>query len=303
MKRAFLLAAAIGAGTSGVASTAHGADAKGECIAGADQGQALRDEGHYRRAREAFATCARAVCPPVVVRSCTQWTRELEDAMPTVVLGAKDAAGQDLASVRVTSDGAPLVDALDGRPVDLDPGPHVLRFESAGAEPAEASIVLHTGEKNRAVNVTLRAMGAAAAPSGAPTPAETAAASPGPETWGARNVVGLSLLVLGGAAIGTGVVLLTQSGSQSSTAAGLRSGMTSYACTDNPSSSTCQQLSDAVDAQHRDSNLGTVALVGGSVLAVAAVVTWLVWPRSEEPASSTTTGLRWLGPGRIGGTF
>lgn len=296
MKRASLVAAALGTAAATMAPAAHGADPKAECIAAADQGQSLRDDGHYLRARDAFAVCLRDACPKVIVKSCTRWMRELDDAMPTVALGAKDETGQDLTAAHVTLDDKPLTDVLDGQPVAVDPGPHVLRFEKPGSEPAEEHIVLRAGEKNRVVAVTLRSVGAAQA---TPAPAPTPEAPPGATTT--KKVVTLSMLVLGAAGIGTGAFLLVQSGKQSSSAASLRTGIPSYACTDDPSSSTCQQLSSAVDAQHRDAAIGATALVAGSALVVGAVVTWLMWPHADSAAASVP--VRWFGPGGLAGTF
>ncbi|HEY6463012.1 MAG TPA: hypothetical protein VIY73_22740, partial [Polyangiaceae bacterium] len=147
MQRSSLFALALAVASASFGPAARGADPKAECIAAADHGQSQRDEGHYLRARESFAVCLRDVCPKIVVQSCTRWMRELEDAMPTVTLAAKDAAGQDLTAAHVTVDGAPLTEVLDGKPVAVDPGPHVLRFEKAGSEPAEEHIVLGAGEK------------------------------------------------------------------------------------------------------------------------------------------------------------
>ena len=65
-------------------------------LAAADQGRSLRDDGKYRRAHDTFVTCSSDACPKVVARSCAQWLRQLDDATPTVVLGAKDEGGANL---------------------------------------------------------------------------------------------------------------------------------------------------------------------------------------------------------------
>lgn len=298
MKRASLVAAALATAAAAMAPAAHGADPKAECIAAADQGQSLRDDGHYLRARDAFAVCLRDVCPKVIAKSCTRWMRELEDAMPTVALGAKDETGQDLTAAHVTLDGKPLTEVLDGQPVAVDPGPHVLRFEKAGSESAEEHVVLTAGEKNRVVAVTLRSVAAAQA---TPAPAPPLEGPPSGATTTTKKVVTLSMLVLGAAGIGTGSFLLVQSGKQSSSAASLRTGIPSNACTNDPSSSTCQQLSSAVDAQHRDAAIGATALVAGGALVVGAVVTWLMWPHADSAAASLP--VRWIAPGGLAGTF
>jgi hypothetical protein len=291
MMRASLLAAAVVLSLGAASPLARAADTKAECIAAADQGQSLRDDGKYTRAREEFATCARETCPKVVAHSCNQWLHETDEATPTVVLGAKDAAGQDLTNAQVTMDGSSFAESLDGKPVQVDPGQHLFRFTRPGSDPAQASVVLRAGEKNRVVGVTLNpTVTAAVEPPASPPPAGER--EPGPSFLSARNVTALSMLVLGGAAIGGGVYFLAQSGSQSGTASSLRGSMPDYACTDAPTSTACQQLSSAVDSQHRDATVGTVMVVGGGVLAAGAVVAWIVWPKQEP----TTTGLRLVTP-------
>src|SRR5579871_1468603 len=108
------------------------ADEKQQCIASSDQGQELRDNGNYRRAREAFAACARAACPALVRRDCAQWQADLEETWPSVIVSAKDERGNDLAEGRVLVDGEMLVAKLDGKPARVDPGEHKLRIEADG---------------------------------------------------------------------------------------------------------------------------------------------------------------------------
>ncbi len=62
------------------------ADTKGECIAAADRGQERRDQGDTGGAREAFAECARDVCPAIIAQSCRKWGVELEAAKPASVV-------------------------------------------------------------------------------------------------------------------------------------------------------------------------------------------------------------------------
>src|SRR5580692_689609 len=227
MMRASLLAAGVALSFGAAALPARAADTKAECIAAADQGQSLRDEGKYARAREVFAKCASDSCPKVVARSCNQWLHETDEVTPTVVLGAKDEAGQDLTNAQVILDGKPFAESLDGKPVQVDPGQHVFRFTRTGSEPADASVVLRAGEKNRVVGVTLRPPVTSSAEP--PVPSPGGEREPG-SFLSARNVTALSMLVVGGAAIGAGAYFLGQSGSQSSTASNLRSSMPSNAC-------------------------------------------------------------------------
>jgi hypothetical protein len=139
------------------------------CIEATDQGQQLRDTGKLRQARAAFATCAQEGCPPPIRHDCQGWLDDVDQRMPTIVLGAR-AHGRDIGDVSVTLDGQALVGSLDGRPVAVDPGSHQLHFEHAGDPPVDQPVVVRTGEKDRLVTVTFGPEPAPPLPAGRPGP-------------------------------------------------------------------------------------------------------------------------------------
>ncbi len=151
------------------------ADDKAACVQSSDQAQSLRDEGKYRAARTSLVDCARDACPALVRRDCEKWLNELDAAQPTVVFGARDPKGNDVAGTRVLMDGALLVDHLDGKPTAVDPGEHVFRYEAPGTTLVEQRVVVRVNEKNRVLTAVLMAQ---TAPASAPAPA---APSPPPE--------------------------------------------------------------------------------------------------------------------------
>jgi len=154
MRGALLALAGLAAFAGATSATGEArADDKQQCLAASDQGQSLRDEGKYRRAREAFTTCSRPVCPAIVQRDCVKWLADLEATSPSVVVNAKDDKGNDLTAVKVTVDGAALASTLDGRPVLVDPGEHSFRYETDGFPPVEDRVVIHSGEKSRVLTV------------------------------------------------------------------------------------------------------------------------------------------------------
>jgi hypothetical protein len=153
------------------------ADDKAACVTASDQAQTLRDEGKYRAARASLSECARESCPTIVRRDCEKWLNEVDSAQPTLVLGARDPRGNDVAGTRVLMDGAPLVEHLDGRPVAVDPGEHVFRYEAPGAAPVEQRVVVRVNEKNR----TLTAILMQSQPSPATVAAGSSSASPPPD--------------------------------------------------------------------------------------------------------------------------
>jgi len=275
------------------------ADPKAECLSAVDQGQQARDDGRYRAARDAFATCSRAVCPKPVAASCTKWSREIADALPTVVLAAKDGSGGDLTDVRVTFDGAPLTTSLDGKPVEVDPGSHKLRFEREGSEPAEQTVVIKAGEKLRAITVVLRASEPVAVVT---KPVEEEHPKSGGGGAG-RAVATVALGVLGAGGIAAGIVFGFASQGDASTASNIRGAMPTNACVGaGATTPACQSLANAVSAENRDGTLSVVMYVAGGVLAAAAVVTWLVWPKPKEapPPIGLDVGPTFLG---IHGSF
>jgi hypothetical protein len=124
-----------------------------ECVAASDEGQQERDQGKYQKARAAFALCARDTCPALIRRDCGQWLNDLNQTWPSVVVSAKDDKGADLVDVKVSLDGALLTPSLTGAPLQVDPGQHVLRYETANFPPTEEKVLIVAGEKNRILKV------------------------------------------------------------------------------------------------------------------------------------------------------
>lgn len=113
--------------------------------------QSDRKAGSLLRARQRLELCANTACPGMVQRDCSQWLDEVSRALPTIVLAARDDAGGDLRGATATVDGTPV--ALDGHPIPLDPGQHLVRVSTALAGTKEQSFVLAEGEHDRAVVV------------------------------------------------------------------------------------------------------------------------------------------------------
>jgi len=140
-----------------VAASAHAqpktADA---CADASEKGQLLKIKGKLRAARDEFLTCVKDACPPLVRKDCAQFLVDLETAMPTVVLGARDTSGGDLTEVRVVVDNDTIAEHLDGKAIPMDPGVHKFRFEAKGRVTVDQTIVVREGERNRVIAVTLR---------------------------------------------------------------------------------------------------------------------------------------------------
>jgi hypothetical protein len=133
------------------------ADDTDACLAAYERSQELRKAGKFRAAREELVACVRATCPSLVKKDCSRWISELEPATPTVIVNARDHQGKDILAVRVLVDGTVLVERLDGKPHEVDPGEHVFRYEVEGSDPIEEKLVVQVGEKNRVITARFAA--------------------------------------------------------------------------------------------------------------------------------------------------
>lgn len=97
-----------------VAGVASAGD-KARCLDAATKGQRLRDAHKLLDARVQLRICAAAECPAVVQSDCAHWLAEVEHALPSIVITARNGAGADLVEVTVSVDGQPLMSRLDGR--------------------------------------------------------------------------------------------------------------------------------------------------------------------------------------------
>jgi hypothetical protein len=166
---------------------------KKACVAAADQGQVLRDEGKFRLAREAFMRCARKTCPELVSADCSEWLVDLEQRSPSVIVSATDGEGNALTRVKVTVDGEPLTELLDGKLLLIDIGELVVRYEAAGFESVEQRITIAPSDKQRALGVRFRAERAARS--------QTSPAASASQTDGDARPIPLPTWIFGGTAL------------------------------------------------------------------------------------------------------
>jgi hypothetical protein len=130
---------------------ADGADTKKSCVSSFERAQQLRASTKLRDAREALIECSKETCPNLIRRDCVQWMGEVLASLPSVVFGAEDAEGKDVAAVRVSVDGVVVQERLEGKAIPIDPGLHVVRFELGDGTVLEERVLVREGEKNRAL--------------------------------------------------------------------------------------------------------------------------------------------------------
>ncbi len=141
------------------AATASGtaepnAELKAACLQSFSAAQDRRDEQQLLAARSELLTCAQAGCPVAVRIQCAEWLREVQELIPSLVIAVKDAHGQDTIAVRISLDGKLVAEQLGSRPLELDPGQHLLRFEHAGLPAIEKRIVVKQGERLRRLGIS-----------------------------------------------------------------------------------------------------------------------------------------------------
>jgi hypothetical protein len=120
--------------------------------------QTERKAGRLGFAKKKLLVCGQNNCPAVIKNDCLIWLSELEAHLPTIVVQVSGKDGKDVTDVRVFVDGVLAKKSLDGRPIELDPGAHVLRVEAADNESLEQKIVAQQGVKNRAISVSFAAL-------------------------------------------------------------------------------------------------------------------------------------------------
>ena len=142
-----------------------------KCIVESNQGVDLRKQGRLLEARKALALCAAPSCGAEVSDACQKGIADINGILPSVVFVPRNGAGEDVAGVKLSVDGMPYAERLDGSAVVIDPGEHEFRFEVAGQQPVSKRFVLRDGEVNRREEILI------GPPAPAPRPAPQTAPS------------------------------------------------------------------------------------------------------------------------------
>jgi hypothetical protein len=272
-----------------LASASAAADVtKEQCIDANTQGQELRRSGKLADARQKLSTCADPACPAIVQGDCTRRLDDLEKAQPTIVFSAKGPGGADLTAVKVTVDGKPLVDKLDGNVVSVDPGQHSFVFTTAGRPPVTRSLLIVEGEKGRREAVDMTGGAGAALPTG---PTTGGPAPQGPQSAPAGDGGGMGTQkILALVAGGIGVVGIGVGSAFGFIAISKKSDAQSACPNQCATSDGVTKWSDAGAA----GNLSTIGFIVGGVGLAGAAVLWFM-----APSSGASTAQVGIGPGAL----
>jgi hypothetical protein len=310
MSRRFV---AIAAGLAiGFAATAAPADVTtSQCVDANSKGQQLRREGKLRATHAQFLSCTDPACPRLVRDDCARRLDEVDSAQPTIAFEVKDASGADVYAVKVTMDGEPWAESLEGEAVAVDPGKHSFVFDIKGVSSTVRTVVVTEGEKGRRELVVLKdsltppagpsTPGAPASSSGAPPSVGTSADRPA-RALGVQRIAGLATAAAGVVGLGLGAAFGILTTSEWASA--------KSACGDKIAQ--CPVANVASAQSHRSTALGdatvsTVGFAAGGVLLAAGAVLFFTGRPAPTPSAAHLEALPILGPGQAGlavlGTF
>jgi hypothetical protein len=221
----------------------------------------------------------------------------IDVVMPAVLLEAKDESSNNVSAVRVTMDGAPLVDRLEGTAILVNPGQHTLAFDAAGFRRTETTFVARERQKKLRVVVFLDSAQkspdptqlivspATSAPASAPASSLTSALDsreePARSSARSRRYVALALGGAGIAGVTVGTIwaimakttydhaLVTECGGEQNlcTSGGIAEGRTA----------------------HRQATAATVAFVAAGALFAAGAALYFTSPKETGVAVAPTT--------------
>jgi hypothetical protein len=132
---------------------------KAECARAFEESQRLRNASRYLEANREVLHCTNPACGAALSEECGKIHAEIQAGTPSVVFGARDAAGRELIGVSVAIDEGARTVAIDGKPVAIDPGSHTFSFSAKGFEPRAETVVILAGERFRAITAALEPAG------------------------------------------------------------------------------------------------------------------------------------------------
>ena len=260
------LCSVIGLVTIAVPQVARADISKEACLDAHSRAQDEQEKGHVSVARKLFLQCAQSACPQLVQADCAEAANDLGRTQPTITFAARDTAGNDLPDTTVYLDDVLIITRLDdGKPHDVDPGTHTVKFSNAGRDQV-VTVVVGSGERGRNVVGTFKS-DASPPPSTGPnaTPIAPVRETPPPAEVTSHPGGAKALLIAGGVlmAAGAGAVVwaITRVPGNCS--------LSSHECLAPPGDPVFDRAKDAVGIL----NIGLVVGAAGT----PAVVGGLIW--------------------------
>jgi len=252
-----------------------------QCLAASDASLKFATEHKLRAERAQLIQCAASTCPAAIHKECLSHVDEVNAQIPTIIIAAANHAGENLTAVKVSMDGEPLTDRLDGTALAVDPGEHTFTFEAAGEPTLTKKLVIEQAQKDRHELVAF----AVEHKEAASTP--TTAATPLSRVLGTQRVVALVSGGIGVVGLGVGAVFGALAVSQKASAESLCPG----------SGTTCSSSAGAQKWSTASSS-GTVSTVGFVVAGAGLAATALFWFTAPRPSGAATSEVG-FGPGGV----
>ncbi|MBV8762973.1 MAG: hypothetical protein JO257_37150 [Deltaproteobacteria bacterium] len=267
---------------------------KDECLDAHSRGQDAKEQGKISLARKLFLTCAQNSCPNLVQGDCARYADELGRMQPSISFVARDTSGADLPDTTVYVDDVLIVTRLDdGKPHEIDPGKHTVKFTNAGRD-RMVTVVIGAGEQGRTVSAQFEGPKEVAPPKPNLTlqaDSPVAAAPPKHVAPKTTHPTGAKLMIYGGVAMAAGGIGL---GLFETSRVPSNCSVSTHQCAAPPGDPSITAAKSAMQT----ANIGwMVGAVG--VAAVAGGITWYVTGSKTEKehlavapwASSTAGGL------------
>jgi hypothetical protein len=274
---------------------AQAQDSKLECIAAATAGQTARADGKLLEARDQLLACARDVCPGVVKSHCARWLDELSERIPSIVVRAQDSAGGDVFDAHLSIDGR--IARLDGHPVELDPGDHVVAVDTASGVHVQGKVLLAEGEKARVIVLEVpvapsqSAVRTIATPTVVqPPPSTPPSPTAGPAASGRRGGIPLGAWLLGAVGVAAG-------------GAGVYFGVHTQSLVDSmrrPPPAGCEPFCSSSQTEPARTDAALMAVsIGVAGAALGGAVLWALLSQNAAPSGASSLGVQPVAGGAV----
>ncbi|MBN1609126.1 MAG: hypothetical protein JW940_21030 [Polyangiaceae bacterium] len=241
-----------------------------------DLGQLVEALNDYDRAAELIET---GIAAPDVQGLLGPARDAVRKRIPTVHVQLPSASPVERAEL----DGEVVSSVVLRDPIPLDPGHHTLLVVATGYEPFETDFALSESQ-HRVVQIALTAL-RPAVPSGAPAPAPGRGQDTSPGSLRTYVLVGEGALTLAALGVGIGFTLsATSADERARSAARTLAGRPNDACSrpDDDIADACVDIRQApIDKRHALA-VAEVGFISAAVGAVAAVSTWVLWPKPDR---------------------
>jgi hypothetical protein len=185
------------------------------CAQAYEKAQSMRQDGKLLESRRQLLICAQDSCPAVLRRDCGTWLNEVSAGIPSLALRVHGADGCDHPEASITLDGASVASAAEGRPIDVNPGSHVIHA-TLGEASTDQTVVATSADRPRLVTIELGTPGAVCSRPGAGEPAKPGPLDSAPAESRRPPALTYALgslgIISGAVAIGFGVSAWSQKG-------------------------------------------------------------------------------------------